>query len=125
MISKVSALIAFLVVSATALQAGLTPAYYDAPYASASSVKGKLTKAGFTVLATYSPAGQSNLSVMVITNSKLKAIASKKTRGFAAIQRVMVDSKAKTVRTTNPIYFLKAFMQDDYKKQLHFQLKNL
>ena len=114
MISKFSATIAFLVVSATALQAGLTPAYYDAPFASASAVKGKLSKAGFKVLATYHPAGKKNLSVFVITNSKLKSMASKKTRGFAAIQRVMVDSSKKTVRATNPTYWMKAFMQKKF-----------
>jgi len=114
MISKISAVIAFLVVSATALQAGTMPAYYDASYASASSVKGKLTKAGFTVLATYHPAGKKNLSVMVVTSAKLKSIANKKTRGFAAIQRVMVDSSKKTVRVTNPTYWMKAFMQKSF-----------
>jgi len=114
MISKISAVLAFIVVSATSLFAGNVPAYLDAPYADAATTKANLTKAGFKVLATYSPAGKKNLKVMVITNSKLKSGAAKKTRGFAAIQRVMVDSKKKTVRATNPSYWLKAFMQKSY-----------
>ena len=67
------------------------------------------------MFATYSPASKENIKVIVFTNKKLKALANKKTRGFAAIQRVMVDNTAKTVRVTNPTYWLKAFMQKDYK----------
>jgi len=89
-------------------------AYFNAPYADAKTVSAKLKKAGFTVLATYSPAKKSYLKVVVVTNSALKKAASKKKRGFAAIQKVLVNSKTKTVLTTNPTYWLKAFLQKDY-----------
>ncbi len=111
MISKLSATIVLFLFAAVSLQAGNISAYYDAPYADAKTVKSKLSKAGFKVLATYSPAGHANQKVIIFTNKQLTALASKKTRGFAAIQRVMVDSKAKTVRVTNPSYWLAAFMQ--------------
>jgi len=115
MISKFSAVLLLLVFTAVSAQAAKISAYYEAPYANAKTVKSKLGKAGFKVLATYSPASKENLKVIVFTNKKLKALASQKKRGFAAIQRVMVDSSAKTVRVTNPTYWLKAFMQKDYK----------
>lgn len=115
MISKLTATLALFFFAAVSLHAGNVSAYYDAPYADAKTVKGKLGKAGFKVLATYSPAAKENLKVMVFTNKALISNASKKTRGFAAIQRVMVDSKAKTVRVTNPTYWLQAFMQKEYK----------
>lgn len=115
MISKISAVTALFFFAAVSLQAKDISAYYDAPYASERTVKTKLGKAGFEVLTTYSPANKDYLKVIVFTNKKLTTIASKKLRGFAAVQRVMVDSKAKTVRVTNPTYWLKAFMQKNFK----------
>ena len=114
MISKLTVTLALFFFAAVSLQAANVSAYYDAPYADMKTVKGNLEKAGFQVLATYSPAAKENLKVMVFTNKALISNASKKTRGFAAIQRVMVDSKAKTVRVTNPTYWLKAFMQKEF-----------
>lgn len=115
MISKLSASIVLFLFAAVSLQASNVSAYFDAPYADAKAVESKLSEAGFKVLASYSPAGKENLNVLVFTNNALTANASKTLRGFAAIQRVMVDSSAKTVRVTNPEYWLPAFMQKDYK----------
>lgn len=115
MISKFSAILVVLMVTAISTQAAKISAYYTAPFTTAKTVKAKLEKAGFKVLTTYSPASKENIKVIVFTNKKLKALASKKIRGFAAIQRVMVDSSTKTVRVTNPTYWLKAFMQKDFK----------
>jgi len=123
MISKFSAVLLVLVVTAISAQAAKISAYYTAPFATAKTVKSKLGKAGFKVLATYSPASKENIKVIVFTNKKLTANASQKTRGFAAIQRVMVDSSAKTVRVTNPTYWLKAFMQKDYKAGIDTAVK--
>lgn len=114
MISKFSAILFLLVFTTVSAQAAKISAYYDAPFATAKTLKSKLGKAGFQVLATYSPASKNNIKVIIFTNKNLKALASKKIRGFAAIQRVMVDSTAKTVRVTNPRYWLKAFMQKEY-----------
>ncbi len=110
-----SLFVAFSVVSvaSVAVQAKET-AYYTAAYADAGSVASKLKSAGFTVLATYHPAKKGYLNVIVVTNSALKNAASKPKRGFAAIQKVLVNDKAKTVLTTNPTYWLKAFLQKDY-----------
>ncbi len=116
MMKKISVIISLLLLSAVSLHAGKVSAYLSAPYASTQAVKGKLEKAGFKVLATYHPAGHANLNVIVITNNKLKALASKKSRGFAAIQRVMVDEGSKSLLATNPKYWLKAFMQKDFHK---------
>ncbi len=99
--------------ASAAVQAKET-AYFTAPYADAKTVASKLKGTGFNVLATYSPAKKDYLKVVVVTNSALKSAASKKLRGFAAIQKVLVNSKSKTVLTTNPTYWLKAFLQKDY-----------
>jgi len=115
MISKFSVAIVLFLFAAVTLHAKNISAYYDAAYASDKKVKANLEKAGFEVLATYSPAKKAYLKVIVFTNKQLTAMASKKRRGFAAIQKVMVNSKAKTVRVTNPEYWLKAFLQEEFK----------
>ena len=114
MITKILAISSLLIATSISVHAGKISAYYTAPYASAQTVTSKLEKAGFDVLATYAPAGHANQKVLVITNKKLTALASKKSRGFAAIQRVLIDAKRKTVLATNPSYWLAAFMQKEY-----------
>jgi hypothetical protein len=113
--SRIALAMTLFVFAASAVNAK-EAAYYSAPYADAKSVASKLKKAGFQVLATYSPAKKEYLKVIVVTNKALKSAASKPKRGFAAIQKVLVNSKAKTVLTTNPTYWLKAFLQKDYNK---------
>jgi hypothetical protein len=113
LISKFMLLISLTLLASAAVQAKES-AYFTAPYADAKTVASKLKKAGFSVLTTYSPAKKEYLKVIVVTNKALKSAASKKLRGFAAIQKVLVNTKAKTVLTTNPTYWLKAFLQKDY-----------
>lgn len=91
---------------------GKVPAYYYAAYADVPTVKEKLASGGFEVLATYAPTAQS--TSIVVTCPGLKKAASKPGRGFAAVMRVLVDNEHKRVAYTNPIYFSKAFLQDDY-----------
>lgn len=118
-ISRTLAILLFFLVSSTMLHADKVSAYFDAAYASESKVKSKLKKEGFKVLASYSPAKMDHIKVIIYTNKNLKAMASKKNRGFAALQRVMVNSEKKSLRMTNPEYWLKAFLQDDYKEGSH------
>jgi len=113
MVSSIALAITLLIFASVAAEAKES-AYYTAAYADAKSVASKLKKAGFSILATYSPAKKEYLKVIVVTNSALKKAASKPKRGFAAIQKVLVNTKAKTVLTTNPTYWLKAFLQKDY-----------
>ena len=114
-ISKIFIALAVLLTASSSLQAGAVSAYYSAPYKDVKSVKSNLGKAGFKVLNTYSPAKRSYLQVITYTDSKLTGMASKPKRGFAAIQKVLVNTKAKTVLATNPTYWLKAFLQKDFK----------
>ncbi len=114
LISKLSVAFMLLIVSAVSLQANNISAYYDAAYADEKQVQSKLEASGFNVLTTYSPAKKDYLKVIVFTNKELTTIASKKTRGFAAIQRVLVNNQAKTVRVTNPGYWLRGFMQKEF-----------
>ena len=76
------------------------------------TAKKSLHSAGYEVLATYKPVkgGQT----IVFTNDALKVEGAKPKRAHAAVLRLFVDNKEKMISITNPIYFGKAFMQDEY-----------
>ena len=105
----VALLLCFVYVEAKELSPVLFAAYEDA-----DKVKEKLTKGGYDVVATYHPLEES--TTVVFTDDTLKKEASKKNRAFVAVLKVFVDDKNKKVSVSNPVYFGKAFMQDDYNK---------
>ena len=88
-------------------------AYLIGNYVDVATAKEKLSDAGFEVIATYKPVRKG--TTIVFTNEALKAEAAKPGRAYAAVLRLFVDDKEKMISFTNPIYFGKAFMQDDYK----------
>ncbi|MCB4761740.1 MAG: hypothetical protein LGB06_05730 [Sulfurovum sp.] len=124
-ITRLTITILLFLFASTTVEAKEKTAYFNASYASTKTVVSKLKKAGFTVLTTYSPAQKGYLKVIVVTNSILKKIARKPKRGFAAIQKILVNSKTKTVLTTNPTYWLKAFLQKDYNSGVASSTKKM
>ena len=88
-------------------------AYLSGELLSAEEVSSKLASAGFEVVGTYVINKKSKLQTVVFTNDALKSMANKEGRGFAAIGRVLIDEKNKQISVSNPVYFGKAFMQDD------------
>jgi hypothetical protein len=79
-----------------------------------ASVTSTLKGAGFEVLTSFPVDAQGELTTIVFTNDTLKTMANKKNRGHAAILRVLINKKDAEIRITNPLYFGKAFLQDDY-----------
>ena len=98
-------------------------AYYYAPYEDQSTVEEKLEDAGFEIVAVY-PLSNENSSI-IITNDELKEASAKPGKGFAAILRVLVDAQQHRVAVTNPVYFGKAFLQQDYSHDLGLSLTGL
>lgn len=87
------------------------PTYKIGGYSDLESTKAKLSGAGFEVVGTYkTDAG----TTVLYTNAKMKAMANKPTRALAAVGRILVDDERKQISIANPVYFGKAFMQDDY-----------
>jgi hypothetical protein len=86
--------------------------YLIGDYVNAKDAQAKLEAAGFEVVANYKSVKKG--TTIVFTNDALKAEAAKAGRAYAAVSRLFVDDKAKMISFTNPIYFGKAFMQDDY-----------
>ncbi len=92
-------------------------AYLRTPFLSKGEVISKL-KDDFIVLASYNLDKNANLTSIVFTNKKMSSAASKKKRGFAGTLRLLIDEKNAFISITNPMYMMKAFMQDEYQQDL-------
>lgn len=90
--------------------------YLVGAHMSTQSASEALKSAGFEVLAKYKSFKKGE--TLIFTNSELKIQAAKENRGFAAVLRLLVDNERKQISITNPVYFGKAFMQDDYNHQV-------
>lgn len=88
-------------------------AYLTGELMSSAEVSAKLTTAGFEVIGTYVVDKKNKLETVIFTNDTLKTMANKPGRGFAAIGRILIDNKNLKISISNPVYFGKAFMQDD------------
>jgi len=96
---------------------GKVSAYLVGGYVDAESAQAKLKEAGFDVVTTYDVDKKGNYVSIVFTNDAMKSAASKPNRGFAAVLRLLVNNEKKEIRITNPVYFGKAFLQDDFDYQ--------
>ncbi|NOQ29700.1 MAG: hypothetical protein GQ570_01120 [Helicobacteraceae bacterium] len=124
----VTVLISMMATSAVA--GDKVSAYLLAPFQDVSSASKALEKANFEVLSTYESSHDG--ITIVFTNDELKKAASKDKRGFASVLRLLVNSdvdcknddlckredKNRVISIDNPVYFLKAFLQDDYNEGL-------
>ncbi|MDQ7068832.1 MAG: hypothetical protein Q9M40_13200 [Sulfurimonas sp.] len=90
--------------------------YLVGDYINVTSAKEKLSSAGFEVVAEYKSVKDG--ITLIFTNEALKKEASKPKRGHIAVLRLFVDNKEKMISFTNPIYFGKAFMQDEYNAKV-------
>ena len=88
--------------------------YLRGPLMDEKAVTSALEKSGFTVLADFAVDKKKKLVTVVFTDPALQKAAAKKTRGFAASLRVLIDKKNKQISITNPLYIEKAFLQDDF-----------
>lgn len=123
-LTAVLSVLALTAFTASSLEAKSVPAYYTAQYKDVKSAKSAIKRAGLHTIATYHPVGKSYLTTILYTGNTLKKLASKPKRGFAAIQRVLVNSKKKTLLVANPEYWLRAFLQSDYKNGSEAPVKN-
>ena len=101
--------------------------YLVGSYMDEKAVKEKLSSAGFEVLTSYASVKKGK--TIVFTSSELKKEGAKPGRAHAAVLRIFVDAKEKTISLTNPLYFGRAFMQNDYESSvfeaLHTKLTTL
>jgi len=76
-------------------------------------IKEKLSQNALEAIGEYDAMGDPNYHVIVYTSRELKAMGSKENRGFAAVQKILIDKKDGKLVFTNPEYFERAFMQGD------------
>jgi hypothetical protein len=75
-----------------------------------------LVAEGFEILTTIRPFDDKDVVVIVLTSDYLKKIANIEKRGLLADAiRVTINADIKELRVTNPLYYFKAYMQEDYK----------
>lgn len=110
-------LVSSLLVLSTSSFAKDISAYLVGAHVGVESVKDRLSSAGFEVIAEYSPV--ENGTTVVFTNAALKAEAAKEKRAHAAVLRIFIDDQEKMISITNPVYFGRAFMQDDYNAEVY------
>ena len=93
---------------------GKISAYLRGKFMTVDAAKEKLQASGFEVIATTPVNKQADLISIVFTDKALVAMASKENRGFMASLRLLVDTKAKNISITNPLYLAKGFLQNDF-----------
>ncbi len=109
-------LVSSLLMFGTSSFAKEVSAYLVGSHAGLETVKDRLSRAGFEVIAEYSPVKEG--TTIVFTNNALKAEGAKPKRAHAAVLRLFIDDKEKMISITNPVYFGRAFMQDDYSSDV-------
>jgi hypothetical protein len=78
----------------------------------------KLTSANFKILSEYKVDKKGELTSIVFTNDDMTKLASKDMRGFAGTLRILIDKQNSQISISNPLYVMKAFMQDDYNDKI-------
>jgi len=103
---------------------GDVSAYLVGSHMDVKSARKTLKGVGYEILVTYKSVKDGH--TIVFTNEALKKEAAKPKRAHAAVLRLFVDNQEKTISITNPVYFGKAFMQDDYNhKVFNAELESL
>ena len=117
-------LLIMLGASASSVSAEDVSTYLVGAHVDAKTAGEKLSSAGYKVLATYDSVKDGQ--TIVFTDDTLIAQGAKEKRAHAAVLRLFVDNQAKIISITNPVYFGRAFMQDDYEENVfNAQLEKL
>ena len=117
----IALLFLFLFVGFSNLIAKGISTYLIGEYVEASQASKMLESAGFEVVAEYESVKDG--TTLVFTNEALKKEGAKPGRAHVAVARLFVDAKEKRISFTNPLYFGKAFMQDEYNAKVFTKVK--
>ncbi|MCK9472241.1 hypothetical protein [Sulfurimonas sp.] len=101
---------------------GDVSAYLKGAHMSVDDAQKKLSEAGFEVLSTFESVNSG--TTILYTCPRLKAEAAKPNRANIAVMRIFVDDEAKSISIANPVYFGKAYMQNDYNHETFTAIKD-
>ncbi len=96
----------------TGLEGKTVSTYLIGEYVDATTATSRLEAAGFEVIASYSPVKKG--TTLVFTNAALKAEGAKPGKAHVAAMRLFIDDAQMMISFTNPVYFGKAYMQEQY-----------
>ncbi|MFA5455940.1 MAG: hypothetical protein WC272_11560 [Sulfurimonas sp.] len=99
---------------------GEVSTYLVGAYMSVADAEAKLKAGGFEVLATYESVKDGH--TIIFTCSSLKKQAALPNRANIAVMKLFVDDETKSISLTNPLYFGKAYMQQDYNHDVFLAL---
>jgi len=91
-------------------------AYLRGPLVTTAQVKADLNHAGFEVLGTHDIDKKADLTSIIFTCPSLQKMATQKNRGFMGVLKVLVDNVNQQISISNPLYFAKAYQQNDFDK---------
>ena len=94
--------------------------YLIGTYINVDDAKEKLKSVGFKILTSYSPIKKG--TTIVFTNSDLQSQAVKSGKAHIAVGRLFIDEQEQMISFTNPIYFGKAYMQDEYNHKIFYSV---
>jgi hypothetical protein len=103
-----------LSIASLSLQAAELHTYFSAAFMDVKQTEAKLKGQGFEILGKAQVNASAAHTVIIFTHPLMAKSASKKDRAFAGVMRVLVNSKKKELRLTNPQYFLRAFLQKEF-----------
>ncbi len=108
-------------------------AYFSTDLMDANTLKQKLQDAGFEIIV-ETKVSKKKLTSIVFTHPSLVKLSQHPTRGFlAGSMRALINTQTNETRISNPRYFVRAFLQEEYKlndeipalNALHTAFKNL
>ena len=102
--------------TAGAIENDFISAYLRGTLTTASQVEADLSNAGFEILGTHNIDKADDLTTIIFTCPSLKKMANKTDRGFMGVLKVLIDNVNEQITISNPLYFAKAYLQDDFDK---------
>ncbi len=97
---------------------GRVSTYLQASFMDIAKVKDALKSSGFKVLSSTVVNKKGTLTTITFTSDDLKTLAQKKNSGFVAVMRVLINKIDNEIAITNPLYFAKAYMGENYDAKL-------
>ena len=101
---------------------GEVSTFLQGAYLDVATATSKLEAAGFEIVATNKKVVKKGTTI-VFTCPKLKAEGAKPGRAYISVMRLFVDDKDKAIAITNPVYFGKAYMQNEYDHTVFSAIK--
>ncbi len=93
---------------------GRVSTYLRGAFMDVAHAKAQLEKGGFKVVGVTPVNKKGTLITIAFTDDTLLSLAKKKNSGFVGVMRLLVDKENNQISITNPLYFARAYMGDQF-----------